>query len=24
VDYLGGGDLDEILERVEARANEVY
>jgi hypothetical protein len=24
VEYLGGGDLDEILERMEARANEVY
>jgi alpha-glucoside transport system substrate-binding protein len=24
VEYLNGGDLDAILERVEARANEVY
>jgi len=24
VEYLGGGDLDEILERMEERANEVY
>jgi alpha-glucoside transport system substrate-binding protein len=24
VEYLGGGDLDEILARMEARANEVY
>ena len=24
VEYLGGGDLDEILERMESRANEVY
>jgi hypothetical protein len=24
VEYLGGGDLDTILERMEARATEVY
>jgi alpha-glucoside transport system substrate-binding protein len=24
VEYLGGGDLDAILDRMEARANEVY